>query len=121
MGILWLSINLRRFYEQTFKTWMGNSAVARWFLCVGAFMKRFVIHTENKDQEWIEQILSIGFDGFTVVNTNGYWKGKQEKSLEIILYTSNTELVRAMAERIKHHNKQDAVLIAETECRLELV
>lgn len=84
-------------------------------------MKRFTIHTENKDQEWIEQLLSIGFDGFTIVNTNGHWKGANEKSLEIILYTSNTELVKAMAEKIKHHNKQDAVLIAKTDCKIELI
>lgn len=84
-------------------------------------MKRFVIHTENKNEKWIENLLSIGFDGFTVVNCRGFWKGAAEKSLEIIIYTANTELVRAMAERIKHHNKQEAVLITETDCKLELI
>lgn len=84
-------------------------------------MKRFVIHTENKNLAWIERLLSIGFDGFTVVKGLGYWRGQKEKTLEILIYTANTELVRAIAERIKHHNKQEAVLVTETDCRIELV
>jgi len=84
-------------------------------------MKRYTIHTENKDQKWIENLLSVGFDGFTIVNTRGYWKGAAEKSLEIVIYTDNAYLVKAIAERIKHHNKQEAVLVTETDCRLELI
>lgn len=84
-------------------------------------MKRFSIHTENKNEKWIENLLSIGFDGFTVVKAAGFWKGQKEKALEIVIYTANTELVRAMADRIKHHNKQEAVLITETDCKIELI
>lgn len=84
-------------------------------------MKRYAIHTEDKNEKWIENLLSIGFDGFTVVKAAGFWKGQKEKSLEIIIYTDNTLLIRAMAERIKHHNKQEAVLITETDCTLELI
>lgn len=84
-------------------------------------MKRFDIHTENKNARWIENLLSIGFDGFTIVKGAGVWEGAKEKALDIIIYTDNASLIRAMAERIKHHNKQDAVLIAETECKIELV
>lgn len=84
-------------------------------------MKRYTIHTENKDEQWVKNLLSIGFDGFTVVKALGYWKGKEEQSLEIIIYTDNAELIKAMAQRIKHHNSQDAVLISETECKLQLI
>lgn len=84
-------------------------------------MKCYRIYTENKDKGWIEELLSIGFYGFTVVKACGYWQGQEEKSLEIIIYTDNTQLVQAMAEKIKHHNKQDAVLIAETECKIQLI
>lgn len=84
-------------------------------------MKRFVIHTENKNEAWIADLLSVGFDGFTIIKGLGYWKGQPEKTLEIVIYTDNAYLVRAIADRIKHHNKQEAVLIAETECKLELI
>jgi hypothetical protein len=84
-------------------------------------MKRYDIHTENKDAKWIENLLSLGFDGFTIVKGAGFWKGEKEKSLDIIIYTDNTFLVRAMAERIKAHNKQDAVLVTETDCKIDLI
>lgn len=83
-----------------------------------AFLKRFTIYTEDKDAKWIENLLSIGFDGFTVIKAAGYFEGIKEKSLEIVIYTSNTMLIRAMAERIKHHNKQKAVLITEENCKV---
>lgn len=84
-------------------------------------MKRYSIHTENKNENWIKELLAIGFDGFTLVKGQGFWKGAEEKSLEIIIYTDNTYLIKAIAEKIKHHNKQDAVLIAETDCKIELI
>lgn len=84
-------------------------------------MKRYDIHTENKDAKWIEELLSIGFDGFTVVKAAGFWKGTKEKALDIIIYTDNAQLVQAMAQRIKHHNNQDAVLVTETDCNIQLI
>lgn len=84
-------------------------------------LKRYSIHTEDKDAKWIENLLSIVFDGFTIVKADGFWKGIKEKSLEIIIYTDNTELIRAIAEQIKHHNNQEAVLIVETNCIIELI
>ena len=84
-------------------------------------MKRYSIHTEDKDAKWIENLLSVGFDGFTIVRAGGFWKGQREESLEIIIYTDNTELIRAIAQQIKHHNKQEAVLIAETNCTISLI
>jgi len=84
-------------------------------------MKRFDIHTENKNAKWIKDLLSIGFDGFTIVKGAGFWKGTEEKTLDIVIYTDNPTLIRAMAERIKHHNKQEAVLVTETDCKIELI
>lgn len=84
-------------------------------------MKRYSIHTENKNENWIKELLAIGFDGFTLVKGRGFWKGTEEKSLEIVIYTDNIYLIKTIAEKIKHHNKQNAVLITETECRLELI
>lgn len=84
-------------------------------------MKCYRIYTENKDKNWIEELLSIGFDGFTIIKTDGYWKRTHESGLEIVIYTANTNLIRAMADRIKHHNSQEAVLVTETECEIQLI
>lgn len=82
-------------------------------------LKRYSIHTEDKSAKWIENLLSVGFDGYTIIKADGYWKGTREKSLEIIIYTGNTELIRAIAQQIKHHNKQEAVMITATNCTIE--
>lgn len=82
----------------------------------------FRIYTEDKNYEKvIRPILKTSFDGFSVYRGAGYWRGVKEKSLLIEVYTNNAELIRAIAERVKHHNKQEAVLVTETEARLELV
>lgn len=84
-------------------------------------MKRYDIHTENKNETWIKNLLSIGFDGFTIVKGAGFWKGEEEKALDIVIYTDNPILIGAMADAIKHHNKQEAVLVVETDCTLKLI
>lgn len=84
-------------------------------------MRKFEIYTENKNQEWIENILSIGFDGFTIIRGVGCWKGQREESLKVEIYTDNVILLEAVAEKIKRHNKQDAILISETKCEVTLL
>ena len=82
----------------------------------------FRIYTEDKNYERIIlPLLSVSFDGFSVYKGIGYWQGQKEKSLLIEIYTNNQNIIKAIAERIKHHNKQEAVLVTETECKIELV
>jgi hypothetical protein len=82
----------------------------------------FRIYTENKNYERvILPLLDTAFDGFTCYRGEGYWRGEKEPSLLIEVYTNNRHLIHAIAERIKHHNKQEAVLITETDCTVELV
>lgn len=72
-------------------------------------MKRFRIYTENKNKAKIEELLTIAFDGFTVIRTKGFWKGAAEDALIIEIFTKNAELVRALCGAIKRANKQEAV------------
>lgn len=82
----------------------------------------FRIYTEDKNYDKvIKPILETAFDGFRVYRGAGYWQGVKEKSLLIEVYTNNPELIRAIAERVKFHNKQEAVLVTETDCKVELV
>jgi hypothetical protein len=87
----------------------------------GRDMTRYDIHTRNKDQKWIQELLGIGFDGFTIVKGDGYWADSTEKSLVITIYTENRRLIRTMAECIKSHTGQDDILVTETDCKLVLV
>ena len=72
-------------------------------------MKRFRIYTEDKNREKIQELLSIAFDGFTVIRTKGFWKGTPENAIIIEIFTKNAELVRALCGAIKRCNKQEAV------------
>lgn len=84
-------------------------------------MKRFRIYTEDKNREKIEELLSIAFDGFTVIKTKGFWKGTPENALLIEIYTENAELIKALAGAIKKNNKQEAVLVTSADVDFELI
>jgi hypothetical protein len=84
-------------------------------------MKSFKIYTERKDERYIQRLLSVAFDGFTVIHTKGVWKGQSEDSIIIEILTNNKELVRAIASKIKAHNQQDAVLISESKVDAVLI
>ncbi len=76
-------------------------------------MRRYRLYTEDKDKGFIEMLLNTCFDGFTLYKTVGSWRGKEEKSLvyEIIEDGGGLYTLRSIAQEIKAHNKQDAVLI----------
>lgn len=84
-------------------------------------MKVFRIYTENKNPERLKELISICFDGFTVIKTKGFWKGVPENALLIEIYTENVELIRALASAIKKNNKQEAVLVTSTDVDFQLV
>lgn len=77
-------------------------------------MKSFKIYTENKNGGWIKDLLNVVFDGFTIFHTQGFWSGEEEKALCIEILTDNETLIRAICQRIKHHNNQETVLYTET-------
>jgi len=84
-------------------------------------MKLFRIYTENKNPKRLEELISLCFDGFTVIKTKGFWKGASESALLIEIYTENSELIRALANAIKKNNKQEAVLITSADVDFQVV
>lgn len=83
-------------------------------------MKSFKIYTERLNEDKIKELLSISFDGFTIIHTKGCWKGTEENSLIIEILTENETLIKAIAQKIKHQNKQEAVLVTahNVDCQL---
>jgi len=81
-------------------------------------MLKYTIYTEDKNLAKIEAILndSIIIQGYTIINTQGYWQGIKEKALkiEILLEPCNklnyTNILKAICKKIKAVNKQEAVL-----------
>lgn len=76
-------------------------------------MFKYEIMTENKNLNMIVKIVSGYFSGFSIVKQLGYWDGKQEQSLNIVIIGNQKDrhAVDAIARDIKTINKQDCVMI----------
>lgn len=74
------------------------------------------ILTENKNKPETLALVSTYFDGFTVIEATGYWKGCPEPSLiiEIDNPTDDSNILK-LAVKIADQNGQEAVLIQSLE------
>lgn len=79
------------------------------------------IFTEDKNRKTIIKLTSRLFDGFTVFQTVGYWKGTPERSLTIEIVGAKRQDVRDLARAIKQINKQEAVLVQAIESTSTLI
>lgn len=81
---------------------------------------RFYIGSNNSsgllETEKIETIISKYFDGFTEIETAGFWKGLKEKTLivEVISEKTGSELVK-IAKELKIALVQDSILLETVE------
>jgi hypothetical protein len=85
--------------------------------------KLYRIYTEDKNRTIICSEVNRYFDGYTVFNATGYWKGTKEKAIVIeILASSKAKYnIKKLAKFIKKYNRQEAVLIAESNVKSNLV
>ena len=82
-------------------------------------MKMYRIITENKNRDWIEKQVGYSFDGFSVIEQTGYWKGKRESSLCIEIVTDVTiRPIQYICQQICQHNEQESVLLQELDCNV---
>lgn len=75
---------------------------------------QYRIFTENKNKKLVVDAVRRRFEGFTISEGLGYWQGSSEKTLIIdidSLDDDNRLGVYKLAEEIKIHNKQEAVLL----------
>ena len=75
--------------------------------------KLYRILTEDKDREKVIQLVSEVSGGFTLIEAQGYWKGVAEKS--IVIEIDNDDItdvdIKELAEKIRHANNQECVLV----------
>ncbi len=85
--------------------------------------KVYRIYTEDVNRSGILGIVSNVFDGFTVFQTFGYWKGNRESSLviEIVGDSSDKSKIRKIAKAIRLVNRQDSVLVQEVSASSNLI
>lgn len=84
-------------------------------------MIRYRLYTERKYN--IERIVSKVFDGFTLIDTVGYWQSKKEKSIiiEIIGEVRDYKLIKFLACKIKHINNQQSVYVTQEKVDAKLL
>lgn len=79
------------------------------------------IYTENVNKDYILTLADAYFPAYTVLEGQGVWQGVPERCLIIEIITIREDLlafaeeVNALAEEIKEHNNQDAVLVTYTQ------
>ena len=83
--------------------------------------KTFRIYTENRDKDDIRLLVSKYYEGFTLYEGQGIWKGKAEPSLIIEVIGGAIGKIRKLAKEIKKVNKQEAVLIQAIDNHAEIL
>ena len=89
-------------------------------------MKLYRLFTQNVNKQWICELVSQYFNGFTVFEATGYWKGCQEQSLCIEIMTDSYDIsapskINALSQAICLGNEQESVLIQELDVKHESI
>ena len=82
-------------------------------------MIKYTLYTENKNIKSIKGILNLFYQGYTIINTQGYWRGKKENSLKIEVITEKTKkdliynkiALNCIIKTIKKINNQQSILL----------
>ena len=75
----------------------------------------YKLYTENKNIELVEDLVGRYFDGFTIRQGAGYYKGLKEGSLTIEVMGNEEDgvKVKRLAAKIRDANDQDCVLMTK--------
>jgi hypothetical protein len=65
--------------------------------------------TGKVDKKTIEEVLNKRFDGYTIVNSIGYWEGKKEKSIIVEIGNTTEKEVVGVVKKLKKMLKQYAI------------
>ncbi len=78
--------------------------------------RTFRIYTEDLARGDVARIVGARFQGFTILDSTGYWNGTRETSIviEVVANPSDRAAIHEVARAIKAHNAQAAVLVTET-------
>lgn len=82
-------------------------------------MINYKIYTERKHN--IKRITSKYFEGFTLFNTIGFWKGKEEESVCIEIIGASYKQVKLLAKAIKRINNQESVYVIKENITAKLL
>lgn len=70
--------------------------------------------TNSMMSNFIREEVCSRFDGFTVTEGVGFWKGEQEQVTILTFMTEDSDSVEEIAEAFKTQFRQESVLMTET-------
>ena len=83
-------------------------------------MRLFTLYTEKRPN--LARLTAGRFDGFTLVESIGYWRGVREDSTKVEILVEDADAdagkrasVYELAEEIRYVNDQQAVFVTEAE------
>lgn len=81
------------------------------------------IFTEDVNRAGILSTVGRYFDGFTVIESLGFWRGKREKSLviEVVCEGKDQAKVEAICREINLANKQECCMVQYLETAVRFV
>jgi hypothetical protein len=69
--------------------------------------------TSEVEKDVIVQTTARHFEGFTMSDNVGYWEGRPEGSVSVIVFTEDTGKVYQLANELKEKCKQEAVIVED--------
>lgn len=86
-------------------------------------MFKFEIMTEDLNRELIEKIIGEHFKGFSITEQVGYYDGKREDSINIVIMAPAKDkfLIEDLAGKIRDLNSQDSVLVVTCRAVYKLI
>ena len=72
------------------------------------------IYTEDKNKRGILRLASGRFESFNVQPTDGYYRGRRERSIVLEILGACPRQIEELAEQIRSMNGQTSVLILTT-------
>jgi len=77
--------------------------------------------THHVEEEKLKAVINKYFEGYTIIQSAGYWKGTKEESRIIEIETNNKEQVLKAIEELKAVLEQEAIGLVEIPQSIEFI
>lgn len=70
--------------------------------------------TKELELSKIKDIVGKEFDGFTIIEATGYWKGSEEKTAIVEIVSDNKETIAMLVYLLKTNLNQEAIMVRQS-------
>jgi len=77
--------------------------------------------THHVEEEKLKAVINKYFEGYTIIESAGYWKGTKEESRIVEIETENKEQVLQAIEELKAVLEQEAIGLVEIPQQIQFI